>query len=93
MTNLTRIEKIRARLEAEFQPAALEINDDSHHHAGHAGAAGGMGHFSVRIVSSAFAGLTAVARHRRIYAALAELLQTDVHALAIDARAPGDLSR
>jgi BolA protein len=93
MTDPTRTTKIRNRLEAEFHPTALEVEDDSHHHAGHAGAAGGMGHFSVRIVSAEFAGLSAVARHRRVYAALAELLKTDVHALAIDARAPDDLSR
>lgn len=93
MTDLTRTDKIRIRLEAEFDPTALEVEDDSHHHAGHAGAAGGMGHFSVRIVSAQFVGLSAVARHRRVYAALTDLLKTDVHALAIDARAPGDLSR
>ncbi len=92
MNKPSRTEKIRSRLEVEFNPTALEIEDESHHHAGHAGAAGGMGHFRVRIVSNDFKGLSAVSRHRRVYAALAELLKTDVHALTIDARAPGDLS-
>lgn len=93
MSNAVRTDKIRVRLEAEFHPEELGVEDESHLHAGHAGAAGGMGHFRVHIVSSVFAGLSAVARHRRVYAALAELLQTDVHALAIDARAPGELAR
>lgn len=92
MNQTNRIDRIRQLLEAGFQPSLLEIDDESHHHAGHAGAAGGMGHFRVRIVSAAFAGLSRVARHQRIYAALGTMLSTDVHALAIEARAPGELS-
>ena len=88
-----RNERIRRLLEAGFAPSFLEIEDESHHHAGHAGAAGGLSHFRVRIVSAAFAGLSRVARHRRVYAALGTLLATDVHALAIDARAPGEEAR
>lgn len=83
-----RVAQIRARLEAALAPSALEVEDDSHRHAGHAGARDGRGHFHVRIVSQAFHGQPALARHRAVYAALGELMQTDIHALAIDARAP-----
>jgi BolA family transcriptional regulator, general stress-responsive regulator len=84
---VTRVERIRSALEAAFQPAELEVVDDSHKHAGHAGARDGRGHFTVRIVSEAFAGMSPLARHRAVYAALGEMMQTDIHALSIDARA------
>jgi BolA family transcriptional regulator, general stress-responsive regulator len=93
MSGADRAGKIHACLMAHFKPSELDIEDESRHHAGHAGAAGGMGHFRVRIVSDAFTGLSPVARHRKVYAALGDLLKTDVHALAIDARAPGEQSR
>ncbi|MFT4246819.1 MAG: BolA family protein [Pseudomonas sp.] len=80
-----RVESIRAALEAAFTPTLLEVVDDSHKHAGHAGARDGRGHFSVRIRSGAFAGMGALARHRAVYAALGDMMQTDIHALAIDA--------
>lgn len=83
-----RVEAIRAALQAAFAPQVLEIRDDSHRHAGHAGARDGRGHFHVRIVSEAFAGMAPLARHRAIYAALGMLMQTDIHALSIDAQ-PG----
>ena len=85
-----RVEAIRARLTAALAPSALEIVDESHRHAGHAGARDGRGHFRVTITSAAFAGLGPVQRHRRVYAALGELMQTDIHALAITASAPDD---
>jgi len=88
-----RVGRIRRRLEESFSPVELIVEDDSHKHAGHAGAAGGLGHFSVRIVSGAFRGMSSVARHRQIYAALADLMKTDIHALAIDASAPADEAR
>lgn len=81
---------IRAALEAALAPVALAVRDDSHKHAGHAGARDGRGHFAVSIVSEAFAGLAPLARHRRVYAALGELMQTDIHALAIEARTPAE---
>lgn len=81
-----RIAAIRARLESQLAPIELEVRDDSHLHAGHAGARDGRGHFSVRIVSRAFEGMAPLARHRAVYAALGELMQTDIHALSIDAR-------
>ncbi|HLF12297.1 MAG TPA: BolA family protein [Gammaproteobacteria bacterium] len=79
---------IRARLEAAFAPQALEIVDDSHHHAGHAGAADGRGHFSVRIVSERFAGASSLKRHRMVYEALGPLMTTDIHALQVTALCP-----
>ncbi|QDA56100.1 BolA family protein [Thermomonas aquatica] len=86
--NPERVERMRALLVAALAPLALEIRDDSHKHAGHAGARGGQGHFSVDIVSAAFAGKSPLARHRLVYAALGEMMQTDIHALAIRAQAP-----
>jgi BolA protein len=83
-----RVESIRGRLNAALAPVALDIEDESHRHAGHAGARDGRGHFRVRIVSAAFEGQSALARHRAVYAALGDLMQTDIHALAIDARTP-----
>lgn len=80
-----RVEMIRERLEKTLGPASLEIVDESHLHVGHPGARDGRGHFRVRIVSDLFAGLPRLARHRRVYAALGELMQTDIHALNIEA--------
>lgn len=82
--------QIRAALTAAFAPQHLVIEDESHRHAGHAGAATGRGHFRVEIVSAAFAGLPPLARHRQVYAALGALMQTDIHALSLQARAPGE---
>jgi BolA protein len=86
--NPSREQRLRRRLEERFAPALLIIEDDSHLHAGHAGAAGGQSHFRVSIVAEAFRGLSPVARHRLVYAAVDELLKTDIHALAIEASAP-----
>jgi BolA protein len=68
----------------------LEVEDDSHHHAGHAGAADGRGHFSALIVSKRFAGMRQVQRHRLVYEAVGDLMVTDIHALSIHALAPGE---
>mgnify|MGYP006195808771 FL=1 len=86
---MTRIERIREAL-AALQPVTLDVIDDSHKHAGHEGARDGRGHFTVRIVSPVFAGKAPLARHRAVYAALGEMMQTDIHALAIEAKAPGE---
>lgn len=80
-----RVEAIRKRLQAAFTPTELDVIDDSHHHIGHEGARDGRGHYRVRVVSPAFAGMTPVARHRAVYAALDDLMQTDIHALSIQA--------
>jgi len=85
-----RVALIRARLEAAFQPAELEIIDDSRRHAGHAGSRDGRGHFNIRISSQHFSGKKTVERHRMIYAALGSLMQTDIHALGVIAQSLDD---
>ncbi len=80
-----RVAMIRQRLEQAFSPLELEVIDDSHLHRGHPGAADGRGHFRVRIVSDRFEGLPRLARHRLVYSAVDELMQTDIHALNIEA--------
>jgi len=84
-----RVAAIRAALDAAFAPLSIEVVDDSHRHAGHAGARDGRGHFRVALVSAAFDGMAPLARHRAVYAALGDLMTTDIHALSIDARTPG----
>ena len=81
--------EIEARLRAELAPLELSIRDDSADHAGHAGAREG-GHFHVTVVSHRFTGLQRLARHRLVYHSLSDLMQRGIHALAIDARAPGE---
>lgn len=81
---------MRTLLEAAFEPATVELVDDSHRHVGHAGARDGHGHFTVQIVSERFAGLSPVARHKAVYAALGTMLTTDIHALSIRATTPGE---
>ncbi len=80
---------IDAALRAALMPHSLEVLDDSHRHAGHAGAREG-GHFTVLITSERFAGLPRVARHRLVYDALRSLMPGGIHALAIVARAPDE---
>ena len=80
---------IEAALRAALAPTELEVHDDSAAHAGHAGAREGR-HFSLRVTSERFNGLSRGARHRVVYDALRNLIPQGIHALAIDARAPGD---
>jgi BolA protein len=80
---------IETTLRAAFSPLELVVQDDSHLHAGHAGAREGR-HFSVHIASERFNGLSRLARHRLVYHALASLIPQGIHALAIDARAAGE---
>jgi BolA protein len=88
-----RTERLRARLEAELAPTLLEITDDSHLHAGHAGAASGGSHYSVKIASEQFEGRTLVMRHRLVYDAVHEMInKAEIHALAITAIAPSEQS-
>jgi BolA family transcriptional regulator, general stress-responsive regulator len=83
------VSDIEAALTAALAPSALEVIDDSHLHAGHAGAREGR-HFTVRMTSPRFNGLSRVARHRLIYDALQRLIPLGIHALAIEALASGD---
>jgi BolA protein len=78
-------------LETAFEPESLNVEDDSHKHAGHEGAKSGLGHFTVSIVSAQFNGMKMLARHRAVYAALDDMMRTDIHALAIDAIASDEL--
>ena len=80
---------IEAGLRLALQPLLLDVQDDSHLHAGHAGAREGR-HFTVRITAERFNGLSRVARHRLIYDSLQLLIPRGIHALAIEARAPGE---
>lgn len=90
MNKEARVDAIRAALESAFKPESLDVIDDSARHAGHAGARDGRGHFKVRIVSDAFAGQSLLARHRAVYEALGMMMQTDIHALQIEAQTPGE---
>ena len=85
---MSRVEQIRAALQAAFEPELLEVEDDSHRHAGHEGARDGRGHFKVHVVSAAFEGKLPLARHRAVYAALGTMMETDIHALSIRAETP-----
>lgn len=83
-------EAIRTRL-AALDPVTLDIIDESHLHAGHAGARAGGGHYALSIVSAQFTGKNTVARHRMIYSALDELMKREIHALTILAYAPDEI--
>ena len=80
---------IEARLRGALTPSSIEVQDDSHLHAGHAGALEG-GHFTVRLRSAQFTGLARLARHRLVYSSLGALGPLGIHALAIDARTPDE---
>lgn len=88
MSGVTRSDRIIAALRSTLQPHDLALIDDSHLHAGHAGARDGRGHFRVRIVSPQFAGLRPLQRHQLVYRSLGELMRTDIHALNIEALTP-----
>jgi BolA protein len=86
----TRVERLTGRLQA-LEPDYLEVIDDSRQHAGHAGAADGRGHFTVIVVSKRFAGMNTVRRHRLVYEVVGDMMITDIHALSIQALAPGEV--
>lgn len=83
------VDELSARLAEAFPGDPLEVADESHLHAGHAGAEGGAGHYRVRLTSARFAGLSIVARHRLVYDAVRDWMPHRVHALAIEARVAG----
>lgn len=86
-----RVALIEQRLRDEFSPSLLVVKDQSHLHQGHAGAQDGKGHFDVKIVSTNFDGKNRLARHRMIYAALGPLMESDIHALHINALSPAEV--
>jgi BolA family transcriptional regulator, general stress-responsive regulator len=86
-----RVEKIRFAIESALKPSSLQITDQSHRHAGHAGAQDGRGHFDVQVVSEAFRGKLPLTRHRLVFAAVGDLMQTDIHALSIKALSPDEI--
>jgi BolA protein len=88
-----RQERIRNRLLATFAPIDCQLIDESHLHAGHAGAASGAGHYRVQLVSDRFEGLNRVSRHRLVYDCLNDMMHTDIHALAIIALAPSEVEK
>ena len=84
-----RVDRIRALVQDALRPVQLEVGDESAAHAGHA-SAGSKGHFRVTVVSEQFAGMSRLERHRLIQGILAPLFETDIHALALITRAPGE---
>jgi BolA protein len=87
---MTTVEAIEDALRTRLRIEHVEVIDDSWRHAGHAGAAGGGGHYIVTVVSPDFAGKAPVERHRLVYEALGTQMQRDIHALALTTRAPGE---
>ncbi len=83
-------EQIRQLLNESFNPALLEIIDNSAAHAGHAGAKSGGGHYHVTIVAEAFEGKSLVQRHQLIYKALGDMMKQEIHALGINALSPSE---
>ena len=88
--NVDRKRIIEEKLSAAFAPQQLLVKDQSHLHAGHEGAKEGKGHFEVTIVSEQFEGVNRIARHRLVYDALGEFMQSDIHALRINAFSPDE---
>ena len=88
--SMRRVERIQSLLQTALQPEYMQIGDDSSAHAGHGSFDPDGSHFSVRMVSSRFAGKSRLARHRLVYDALASMMHHDIHALVLDLRAPGE---
>ncbi len=87
-----RVNKIESALNRTLKPVGLLVKDQSHLHAGHAGAADGRGHFEVTIISAEFAGKSRIQRHRLVFDAVGELMASDIHALSINAFTPEERS-
>jgi BolA protein len=86
-----RLALIETKLQAALVPESLDIIDDSHKHAGHAGSRGGAGHFDLTIVSDKFSGVNTVGRHRLVYDALSDMMPDEIHALSIKAFSPDEI--
>ena len=89
--NASRIAMIHERLTTALSPTLLDIIDESHKHAGHAGARQGGGHFIIKIMSAAFSGQGLLQRHRLVYEALGDAMHTEIHALSIQAYSPQEM--
>jgi BolA protein len=87
---VNRADRISSQLRSALHTDVVELIDDSHLHAGHAGAREGKGHFRVRIVSNDFAGLRPLQRHQLVYRSLGELMSSEIHALSITALTPAE---
>lgn len=81
---------IESKLQAALSPVHLEVRDDSHLHAGHPGARGGGGHYSVVVVAAAFEGMGRLERHRLVYSLLGEEMKRTIHALSLRTLTPGE---
>ena len=92
MNNSERLRAIEYLLIKALHPTTLTVDDDSAQHAGHAGASTGAGHFSVSIVSASFEGQSLVERHRLVYEAIDDLMDSDIHALKINAKTPAEVN-
>ena len=88
----SRLEQIRQAIDSSLNAEFLEVTDESHLHAGHAGARSGKGHFHVKIVARQFIGQSLIKRHRLVYAAVGDLMETDIHALGIEAFSPDEFA-
>lgn len=88
-----RIAAIRQRIDAALEPTVIDVIDEGHLHVGHEGARDGRGHFRVRVVSERFQGLRPLQRHRLVYEAVGDLMQSDIHALAVTALTAGEAER
>ena len=86
----SRTDRIRQLLGDQLHTDRIEVTDDSHLHAGHAGARDGRGHYRVRIVTKDFEGLRPIQRHQLVYRSLGDMMQTDIHALSITALTPDE---
>ena len=86
--NSERLVRIKRLLTDNLGADSVDVIDESHKHAGHAGAKTGMGHFEVHIIAKAFEGKSLLERHRQVYDALGDMMQTDIHALSIKASTP-----
>jgi len=89
--NTRRIERMRTVLAVALHTDRIDISDDSHMHAGHEGAKSGKGHFTVQVISDDFVDVSTLGRHRMIYEALGDMMDTDIHALSIQAKTPAEV--
>lgn len=86
-----RVQLIKQKLEAHLIEPSIDIEDQSHLHAGHEGAKGGGGHFAINVVSASFEGKNPIQRHRLVYEAMGDAMKKEIHALSINAKTPNEI--